>query len=669
VEGEPDLDTFADAQVGEPRRGRIDKCLVEPCPRSCQALRLCTLHLGRWRKVGKPDQEQWAADQDAGPVRDRECLVTGCEFPATGGQNSLCDAHAVRFTNSPFDDPRVFVLTENGPRRRVRYDMSALTGVSRLEMQFVLQQRHDEQGATLSKTLFDRLVATLASAEGSLLDGDEAQWLTHLGEKQPPGFLRYARDRLQLLWDGAVMDWDDDTWDLRRALGVKWDVYYGRRLRFGDIPQPWLRTVAKRWARLRLASRAQCVVYNNVRHVALLGQFLEREGVQSAEGLTRDRLEGFLAWLRATPYKENTQAGIVAAVRTFLDDCATHAWDTRLPRNARLFPGEGARFRTGLPRFISEDVMCQLEDPANMARWDDPTARNLFIVMRETGKRAGEVVKLGRDPVLLDSTGAPCLLYHDYKGRRDAIVPISDLAAAAIRDQQRIAAQENPTSPWLFPRPGKNADGSRHYTTGTFNDRLNRWMRTCEVKDAAGNPVTVSSHQFRHTMATRMLNLGVPQHIVQQMLGHARADTVATYARLSDRTLRREFDRYQQERVNIRGEVVSYSDTSPTAEAEWIKHRISKALQTLPNGECGRPIQQTCPHPNACLTCDDFLTDGRHLESHRDQLERTRKLIAVAEGIGNARMVEMNRQVETNLVQIVSTIERRSQEVAPDAAS
>jgi hypothetical protein len=29
--GEPDLDAFADAQVGEPRRGRVDKCLVEPC--------------------------------------------------------------------------------------------------------------------------------------------------------------------------------------------------------------------------------------------------------------------------------------------------------------------------------------------------------------------------------------------------------------------------------------------------------------------------------------------------------------------------------------------------------------------------------------------------------------------------------------------------------------
>ena len=77
-----------------------------------------------------------------------------------------------------------------------------------------------------------------------------------------------------------------------------------------------------------------------------------------------------------------------------------------------------------------------------------------------------------------------------------------------------------------------------------------------------------------------MLNLGVPQHIVQQMLGHVGADTVATYARLSDTTLRAEFERFQHERVNIHGQVVTYTDASPTAEAEWLKHRIVKALQT-----------------------------------------------------------------------------------------
>jgi hypothetical protein len=71
--------------------------------------------------------------------------------------------------------------------------------------------------------------------------------------------------------------------------------------------------------------------------------------------------------------------------------------------------------------------------------------------MRET--RVGEVVTLGRDPILLDSTGAPCLLYHEHKGRRETIV-----------------AEECPMSPWLFPGSkslrGPIAAGSRKDSGG-----------------------------------------------------------------------------------------------------------------------------------------------------------------------------------------------------------
>jgi len=655
--GEPSLEQFCGTGASD-LQVRPDKCRIASCERSRQARRLCSWHLWRWRKAGKPDQDAWALGEHAALTGNGLCRVPDCGFPATGGHRRFCDWHATRFTNSPFDDPDVFALTENAPCRRVGYDMRALSGVARLEVQFMLQQRHDEQGASLSKKTFDRMVKGLADVGGSLREGTEADWNERLGDAI--SLLRFARDRLDLLADGAVMDWDDDTWDLRRALGARWDVYKGRRLRFGAIPQPWMRDLAKRWARLRLSSRAQQVVVSNVRNLQIFGQFLASRGfAPTRDGLRREHLEQFLAWLPSTGYTQNTLAGIVATVRTFLDDCAAYGWTEGVPPNARLFPGEGPRFHTGLPRFISEDVMSQLEDPANVAKWEDAFARNLFLVMRETGKRVGEVVTLGRDPVLVDSTGAPCLLYRDHKGKRDAIVPISEVAAAAISDQQRLVARESPASPWLFPRPGSNADGSRHFTSDLFNKRLNRWLLRCDVRDAAGNPVTVSSHQFRHTLATRMLNRGVPQHIVQQMLGHVGADTVATYARLTDKTLRQEFERYQHERVNVQGELVIFSDGSPTAEAEWVKHRISKALQTLPNGECGRPIQQSCPHPNACLTCDDFLTDVRHLDGHRDQLERTRKLVATANADGNFRMAEMNRQVETNLSRVIEAIERR----------
>lgn len=669
--GQPSVEAFVAAQVDEPARGRIEKCLVPACRRACRSMRFCTSHLYHWRREQRPDPVPWAVRQKPGPTKRGVCLVEGCEFARPRRTPSrLCDRHLGWFHVAGLDDEAAYAMEAAG-LGKVRYDLRPLEGVARLEMQFVLQQRRDDGAAKLPRGHFANLIAAAARVGGSLLDHAEEDWRELLGPPDDLRLVRYAQARLRALRGDIDGTFQDDIWDLQLLLGGRREVALGRRIDFTAIHQPWLRELAKRWARVRLASRAQGVVTSNVSALAKLSRFLNEHAMApaSAKQLRRAHLEAFLGWLPSTGHKQNTLAGVVSSIRTFLNDCAAMGSATGTPVNARIFPGEGPRFHTGLPRFISEDVMSQLEDPANVARWTDPHARNVFLVLRETGKRVSEVVTLERNPILIDSTGAPCLLYHDQKGRRDGIVPISETAAAAIADQQRLVAQRWPTSPWLFPKVKANANGSRHYSSPAFNQQLDRWLTKCDIRGADGEPVKVTSHQFRHTLATRMLNLGVPQHIVQQMLGHVGADTVATYAQLSDATMRAEFERYQHERINIRGEIVTYTDTSPTAEAEWLKHRISKALQTLPNGECGRPIQQACPHPNACLTYDDFLTDRRHLDAHHDQLARTPKLIATADADGNFRMAEMNRQVETNLTHIIDTISSRPLADGAHAAS
>jgi hypothetical protein len=87
------------------------------------------------------------------------------------------------------------------------------------------------------------------------------------------------------------------------------------------------------------------------------------------------------------------------------------------------------------------------------------------------------------------------------------------------------------------------------------------------------------------------------------------------------------------------------------------KEKLARAKQTLPNGYCGLPLQQSCPHPNACLTCDHFLTTEEFLPLHRDQLERTEQLLADAQRNGNQRLVEMNTPVKLNLARIIEGLE------------
>jgi hypothetical protein len=65
------------------------------------------------------------------------------------------------------------------------------------------------------------------------------------------------------------------------------------------------------------------------------------------------------------------------------------------------------------------------------------------------------------------------------------------------------------------------------------------------------------------------------------------------------------------QRVNVRGELIPVAPAgSAISDAAWVLENLSRAKQTLPNGYCGLPLQQTCPHPNACLTRDAGSSRG-----------------------------------------------------------
>ena len=55
-------------------------------------------------------------------------------------------------------------------------------------------------------------------------------------------------------------------------------------------------------------------------------------------------------------------------------------------------------------------------------------------------------------------------------------------------------------SPWLFPGITGNDDGSRPYSHSAFSQQLRRWQRVIDLRGEAGQPVTVTGHQFRHTL-------------------------------------------------------------------------------------------------------------------------------------------------------------------------
>lgn len=475
------------------------------------------------------------------------------------------------------------------------------------------------------------------------------------------GPARHLRPRPEVLaggGDAVEAEYASDTWHAA-TLGIS--ARRGRDVaRFGVIQQPWLREAIKRWARFRLgAGYSFTTIDAGAQALARWSKFLaERPQVRGPRDITRGLLEAFLSWMASSGWATNTRSHTLTFTKLFLEWSHRHNTLPGLPAGAVLYDEELGRPVETLPQFIPEFVMAQLESGANLARLRNPTVRNLLIVLMETGIRGGDASVLAFNPVVADSVGGACLRFDNVKVRVEQLIPLSAKAAVAIGDQQAHVRSLWPQgSPWLFPGITHNPDGTRPYAHGSLSHQLGNWQKAIDVRDETGQPVRVHAHQFRHTVGTRLINAGVPQHVIQRLLGHASPRMTARYAQIHDHTVRDAFESYCAQRVNTAGEAVPYDPEALTADAEWAKHNLSRVRDSLPNGYCGRPPQQECPHPNACLTCPDFQTTPEFLDVHRQQAGVNKKLIARADSNGQFRLADNLRRVQDSLERIIPALE------------
>jgi len=226
------------------------------------------------------------------------------------------------------------------------------------------------------------------------------------------------------------------------------------------------------------------------------------------------------------------------------------------------------------------------------------------LLLAYTGLRVSSVATLARDALEIGSDGHPYLRYRNVKLRREAVMPIGPALAEQLRRQEDyLDATYGPDGTgFLLPSPparrrGTSRGGGHHLSHTMIRKIVKDYVRKAEIRDGEGRLATwVHPHLFRHHLGTSMAGDGVPLPVIQRVLDHASIEMTARYAELHDDTLRRELARWH-ERVNIRGERIALPVEGPLGQAAWMKERIARARQALPNGFCGLPLVQTCPHP------------------------------------------------------------------------
>jgi integrase/recombinase XerD len=153
----------------------------------------------------------------------------------------------------------------------------------------------------------------------------------------------------------------------------------------------------------------------------------------------------------------------------------------------------------------------------------------MLQALLETGARVSELVQLRVEDV---SLAERVVVIRRGKGGKRREVPIRRELAQLLR----LHLGSRRTGP-LFPSRQKGTGTTPHVLT---RQRVGQIVR--EVARAAAITKRVYPHLLRHTMATRLLALGMEITDVQRFLGHEDITTTRRYAETTAALLQRRFD-------------------------------------------------------------------------------------------------------------------------------
>lgn len=136
-------------------------------------------------------------------------------------------------------------------------------------------------------------------------------------------------------------------------------------------------------------------------------------------------------------------------------------------------------------------------------------------------------------------------------------------------------------------------------TPKTIQRLLTATLARTGLRDAAGQVLHYTPHDFRRIFATEAVTGGLPVHIVARLLGHANINTTQAYMAIFDEELIRSYRGFLDKRRAVRPEA-EYRE--PTEE-EWREFQAHFQARKMELGECGRPYGTPCQHEHSCIRC------------------------------------------------------------------
>jgi integrase len=312
----------------------------------------------------------------------------------------------------------------------------------------------------------------------------------------------------------------------------------GSKFNFRYINQEWLKEAVKRFIKYKASiGLSFSTLMKQLEAFNDFSLFLDSQPqIKQFSDLNRSTVIKYLEYNNQRKLCASTKSKRISALSSLLETGVENKWFSVEPY--LIHKNDYPKPDKVLPRYIPDDVVRQLNQyldglPESVMR--------MVLVIQECGLRIGELSQLPINCLKQDAKGGWFIQFMRWKMKFETTIPISIELAQVIKEQQEYIKQHLGSDfPYLFCG---HKQGSRGFVPAkkvmdsqAFIRYLKKLADKFDICDSTGKRWNFQSHQFRHTVGTRMINNGVPQHIVQRYLGHESPQMTAVYAHIHDST-------------------------------------------------------------------------------------------------------------------------------------
>ncbi len=477
----------------------------------------------------------------------------------------------------------------------------------------------------------------------------------------------------------------DDIWDLAPLFHQSSISPNYKQLRFHDIHNPELKLITKQYLYYKLGQiKARTVVAVRYRLNHFI-QFCTINGIQSLAHITTQTLLAFAMWLKIEhDITTVTQRFIFSNVEEMIRVGQIKGWnvptyDVLTGATAKKIWGTQIdKKSTKKVQPIPDDVFNRIMQCAigyTARNKSDVLTKNGIIIQSQTGIRIGEMLSiksgcLHQPPnspayfeVMISKTikGEPVM--HQIFANELVVEAINELEKNTESLRKISGKQEL----FLTQNKGINVANAFRWTS----NRLNTFIRACDIRGADGELYPLKSHQFRATFVKQLVMRNIPISYVMKQYAHVSAEMTCYYLTLQESEIK---ELYAQLLFSpdakiagiladeIKSEVSTIFRGKTEADIETVIKNISKSItfNPLPSGVCLYDYRRgSCADGDGCFfyNCPNFITEVSFLPILKKELDLMTQEMARTKALGYERQWQIQHSRYQYLQPLVARLE------------